>query len=196
MGKYFQNNELRYKEDELNPDPDLGRGVIPIADTSLPDRDTLITLPFAASEGVYMFNHSTLVASIPFWDLEDTEYEQQYNPKQRVVFIVREDQQVDVTDGTAATSNATDTPFGRFIDPSQPQSLGFDATLISNNYNGFAASINRGVRLSVLLNMSPSEFMNLDHFVPKYFQQLNGHYYIEQAKWNDGDFVKADMVRV
>jgi hypothetical protein len=198
VGNYYQNNELRYETDDLNGDPDLGVGEIVIDDTSLPDRGVLFTLPFAGSEAVAVFNSSTPCASIPFWVDNGGTWEQRLNPKPRILMIERENVSVSIEDGVPVNTlvPTTNIPFGRFIDPSAGTSLGFGQNLISRYYGGFSRAIDRGVRLSVLINMSASEFMRLNHYVPKYFSQLNGYYYIERASWRDGDFVSADIIKI
>lgn len=197
VGNYSRVNEMRYLDDDLVSE-DTGKGQMVLEDTSLAERDTLFTLPFAASNTIQQLYLGNQIPLIQLWDLEDGIPEQQFKPKQRIVYIEKDPtRSVSINDGVnPALASTNPVPWGRFVQGGAAHNLSFSNNLISRYYGTFFSTINKGVKLTIQVNLSPIEFSNIDHFTPVYFSQFGGYYYISEARLKRSGIVELKIIRL
>lgn len=198
IGDYGQKNYAEFAADDTLGNSEVGRGFIPIADTSLKRSYTMFTLPWAACESVTKFiTVPTRIAQIRFFEDDGSGLAQKQNPRQRICYIdFTGTLAFSYTDGTT-TQSVTNSPVGRFIEPSNAINLGFDNSVLSRYYNGLRKLLDRAQKLTVLCNLGPADVAGLDFLVPVYFSQLGAYYYVESIQnYIENELTKIEIIKL
>ena len=197
IGNYAQNNYLKWGRDETIIAENVGRGNMPITDGNLEESNVAIQLPWSASEMTTTLSTSQRMVRIPRLELIDGEYISTRSPQHRLVWIKREDFNLDVVANTDPNtiSVSTDVPLAKFIEPGEVENLGFDNNLQSRYYSTLTNVLERPLVLTVLLNLTASDINKIDHFTPVWFDKFNKYFYVNKvSNYIEGQPTEVEII--
>jgi hypothetical protein len=201
LNEYGQTNKMKYLEDE-NVAPEYGDSFFAIDDQNLSSSKDVITLPFAASEQTFSCEGLSM-SEILFKDFNgDT-----LKPKPRVLYAYKNivdasssDFQFNVYDQNNNLWNSVTTKEyfkTYFIDGNEASSLGFNNSLIEENYLELIDSLQRAKIVTIELLLTATDVANFDFAVPVYFRQFAAYFYVNKiSNWIDGKSCKVELVRI
>ena len=191
FGNYGQNNYLKYKEDQDVAD-DLGNGNITISDTTLEKDKTLFTVGFSATE----MEKSMTNRICPFikW-LELGIPKGTISP--RILSIYRASDSLTYTDGVNSQVVAADYPYAYFQLTGKSFQLGFDNSLINDNYSEFERMLFQAKKLVIYLNLDENDIAEQDFFIPWYSEKHNAYFYVNKINnFLSGRSTQCELIRM
>jgi len=200
IGGYSKKNYCTYTEDDSDIKKPLkfGNGLITIADETLPKEQTLFELPFSSSIMV-----SKLVGLImPRVNRTDADGELTIDTVPRLLIddtgaILDTVGDLVVNDGVSSVSLATDIPFCYFINKSKEFNLGFDNSLLRDNYAALTTVLNKTKKIVASFKLSALDFYNLDHFKPIYLNKFSAYFYVNKVlNWTGEGLTKVELIRI
>lgn len=202
IGKYGRKNYLEFKEDETLLNPDFGRGEIASNDETLPDAETIFTLPWAATESEARTGHNELTALVPIYVetfVGSGEYKADENPKDRLIFYTKKSLSVTYTDAGAGGVGPSGglVPWGKFIDPAEPKNIGFSNNLQARHYSILEELLQDAQKLIALFNLTPADVALLDHFIPIWIDKFGGYYYVNKLmNYVSGNISRVELIKI
>ena len=191
FGNYAQNNHLKYKEDQDVAD-DLGNGNITISDTTLDKENTLFTVGFSATE----MERSMTNRIVPFikW-LELGIPKGTISP--RILSIYRVSDSLTYTDGVNSQVVAADYPYAYFQLTGKSFQLGFDNSLITDNYSELRNMLVQSKKLLIYLNLDENDIAEMDFFIPWYSEKHNAYFYVNKINnFLSGRPTQCELIRM
>lgn len=201
IGGYAQRNYCKYTEDSNDDYIQFGTGdgEITIDDETLKKEATVFESPFAATTMEYNLIGLD-VARIHKLDPDD-EFTVDTVPRILIdnveASITGND--IDYENGTVGTpvSINTDVPLPYFILQNKTFNLGFNNSLLLDNYSSLTRVLNKSKKLTVLMKLSAVDFYNLDHFKPIYLAQFAAYFYINKViNWTGVGLTKVEIIRI
>lgn len=175
---YGQNNFMKYKEDD-NVLTSYGDGSFAIADETLELTKEVFTLPFAASH-----TDKPFVPQIPIANLTHLQGSRQ----PRCVYLKMYPAvalNYKYRDGLGVTQTivVTNVPATYFIFPGEIYNLGFNDSLIKDNYSELVFSLQQFKKLGARILWYDNELgANLDFEIPYYVTKHSAYFYLNQIK--------------
>jgi len=173
---YAQENILAWTNDtDRGVGSTLGQGKILVADASLPKEKTLFKLPFSATE---------MVKRLIDKDVPIIQYLELGIPKNSVkprnLIIDRQNFTLKFVDGEGDSTITTDVPLCYFQLDSKTFNLGFDNSLITDNYNEFNFFLDKYKAVIVELLLDSMDISELDFFIPIYLDYFKQYFFISK----------------
>lgn len=172
-----------------------GAGSLVIMDQTLPNKEIEINQPFAYTPMIARLNGKMVphVKLFTFDDTDATKYELQnispvilyhhtYMPETPLVYQYNDD--------TLSDSNAE--PFAWFTLHDKPFNLGFDDSLINDNYIELSEILNNYKKVEALFNLSANDVFNFDFKKPIYLKQFASYFYVNRII----DYVPQKLTKV
>ena len=200
IGSYGQTNYLKYKNDNTLDNKQVGQGEVIIADGTLPVKNDIFTLPWAACDTIEWVSNTERLVKIPLYvgDPFTGELDRSSkDPQQKIIYVVRRDKAVSLNDGTNVDLVSTGVPYGKFIDPAEPNNLGFNNNLQAKHYSTFINTLQDAQKLDCLFNLSPADVGNIDHFTPVWIDKFSAFYYVNKIKnYVRGKVSKVELIKI
>lgn len=201
IGDYAQRNYCKYSKDSNDKfiESGTGDGEITIDDKTLKKELTVLESPFAATAMEYNLIGLD-VAHIHKLDSDD-EFTVDSVPRILIdnVEATITGNDIDYENGTVGSpvSINTDVPIPYFILQNKTFNLGFNNSLLKDNYSSLTRVLNKSKKLTVLMKLSAVDFYNLDHFKPIYLAQFAAYFYINKViNWTGLGLTKVEIIRI
>lgn len=190
-----QQNIFKYRNDSII-DPELGIGYVNISDTTLEKKQTLIELPFSATERAAQLT-DTSICRIKVYELIEAVITRKNEFKDRILLLNKLTGYTDITynDGVAipVTSDSnipysyfvtkTDSDFDTSIADADKAYNGLDfANIIENDYQIFTNIFDKFKAVTAVFKLSENDVVSFDNSVPIYVKQLFGKYYVNSIR--------------
>jgi len=176
---YSQRNVLKYQDDEDVIKPSGTDYTILIDDENLEFEQTLIELPFSATEMVERLGGVNICKINRF---TANAFDVEFNP--RSIFITFDAgsfrYRFAVGSDTGSVVFTTDIPYTHFIDIDKAYSLGFERDLYFELWQFISGVIDRTKIVTCLLRLNASDINQLDLTKPVYIEYFNSYFYISQ----------------
>lgn len=200
IGNYAKRNWLRYKEDP-NVTPEYGDGYFDVDDETLEKEQTILTLPFAASENRSRLYTGVIQHYVPLikrWAGDGTP---SITTEPRVLLLNRKDAVAldykRYQDGTGANLITDFNPWCIFIDPNELHNLGFQNSLIADNYAGLIAILTHCKKIAPLFNLTGDDIRKLDYSLPVFISKFNNYFYKNKVvNYNGKGLTKVELIRL
>lgn len=197
IGSYSRNNTFKYKEDSEDKAIDfgLGDGSIKIDDSTLAVESEIFNSPFAATAmGLYLEDLD--VAFINKLD-ENNEFKVKTEPRILIDDVSTLDDDVTYDNGVESEITDTDIPVPYFIRLDKDFNLGFNNSILIDNYSAFTTVLNKSKKLIAPFKLTAVDFHNLDHFIPVYLAQHSAYFYINKVIGFTGEgLTKVELIRI
>lgn len=196
---YAQTNYCKYTPDvdDIYIKKETGDGSIIVDDETLAKEKTVLEFPFAATKMELMLQDLDIprinkldvdglftVDTVPRVLLDDT-------------LATLPDDPITYENGATDTDISTDVPLCHFILKDQTFNLGFNNSILLDNYSALTHVLNKSKRLIVQLKLSALDFYNLDHFRPIYLHQFSAYFYINKVmNWTGEGLTKVEIIRI
>lgn len=181
---YGQNNLFKYTDQEGESKPAGTDGNIEIADSNLPFENTVLELPYSATNTNVMFDELE-VSRIQI--LNGLEYKNDTNP--RVLFLSRKASTdlspvggLTYNDGTDSDTVTDNIPLTRFIKKEEEYNLGFGNSLLEKNYATLTGMIRNSKTLRQPLRLTPADINTLDFTVPVFIDKYESYFYVNRIE--------------
>lgn len=188
FGKYGQKNSFKYKEDE-NVTTGIGDGEFTVDDETLPGIEEQVKLPFSGSDMIERLD-STNPVKVPRINRFDETASPvvpsiKTEPRLLILDLHPDISGEDVSsltynDGTSSASITTDVPYCYFIHPDKEQNLGWNNSLLRDNYSEIVSMLNRAKKIRVKFKLNSIDIQNVDHFRPIYLKQFAAYFYLNK----------------
>lgn len=196
IGQYYQNTEFKYREDTGDEDiePGLGNGSLSIDDTTLPATGTKIELPFSATQMVVRLTG----LDVPLIKMVDSGvYANTVEP--RVLIDDTRDTSISVTfdEDTNSVTTASSIPMCYFQLPGETFNLGFDNSLLDDNYTELEDVLLRAKKLTLPFDLKITDVYRFDHSIPVYLDQFAAHFYVNKINnFKNGSLTQVELIRL
>jgi hypothetical protein len=192
---YSQRNVLKYQDDEDVIKPSGTDYTILIDDENLEFEQTLIELPFSATEMVERLGGVNICKINRFTaNAFDVEF------KPRSIFITFDSgsfrYRFAVGSDTGSVVFTTDIPYTHFIDIDKAYSLGFERDLYFELWQFISGVIDRTKIVTCLLRLNASDINQLDLTKPVYIEYFNSYFYVSDIKGYNPDRNVSTMVEL
>lgn len=192
---YAQENVFKWSN-EVSPTlaEELGEGSIFVADETLPDKTTLIEIPFSATET----DKRLVDLDVPIIRFLKLGLPKS-TVKPRMLVIRKEVNDVTVTykDADASGQAGNDIPLCYFQLPGQSFNLGFDDSLIADNYSDFKFFLDKFKKVEAWYNLDENDIAELDFFIPIYDDNFKHYFFISKIeKFVAGRSTKVELIRL
>lgn len=197
IGSYAQVNNCKYKEDENDEDITLekGNGSFSIDDETLEEEKDAFVLSFAATR----MERTLEDLNVPLIRrIEDGEFTRKVVPR----VLIDDVQNITGNDiiyyqGATTANVNTNVPLCYFQQAWKTFNLGFDDTLLQDNYSELIDILSKSKKLTLLFNLSASDISSLDHFIPVYLSQFGAYFYINKIiNWTGRGMTKVELIRI
>lgn len=193
---YAQRNLFQWTNEVSQTLPkELGEGVIEIADETLTDEKTLIKIPFSATEidkrlqGLDVPVIRFLKLGLPVRSIRPRILILETSPG----FTVS----INYNDTIDASAQSTRIPLCYFQLDNKNFNLGFDNSLISDNYNDFKFFLDKFKELKAFYLIDENDISDLDFFVPIYDDNYKHYFFISKLnKFIEGRSTEAILIRL
>jgi len=200
IGGYSQINNCKYTEDDsdIKKPKKYGNGTLTVADEVLPKETTFIELPFSSSLSVSRL----LGIIVPSVNRVDADGEFTIDTVPRLLIdnvddILDSNGDLELNDGPNSSAINTGIPYCYFIQSDKTFNLGFNNSLLLDNYSALTRVLNKSKKLTVLMKLSAVDFYNLDHFKPIYLAQFASYFYINKViNWTGEGITKVEIIRI
>ena len=171
--QFSQENILKWLNDTDNGvGSKLGEGKILVQDESLSKEKDLIQLPFSATEMVKRLGDKD-VPLIEFLELGSPKS----TLKPRCLILDRQNFSLNYSDGGSSTEFTTDIPMCYYQLSNKTFNLGFDNSLIADNYNEFTFFLDKYKEVEAFYLLDENDIFELDFFIPFYDDYFK-HYFM------------------
>lgn len=192
---YSQRNVLKYQDDEDVIKPSGTDYTILIDDENLEFEQTLIELPFSATEMVERLGGVNICKINRF---TSNAFDVEFNP--RSIFITFDSgsfrYRFAVGSDTGSVVFTTDIPYTHFIDIDKAYSLGFERDLYFELWQFISGVIDRTKIVTCLLRLNASDINQLDLTKPVYIEYFNSYFYVSDIKGYNPDRNVSTMVEL
>lgn len=192
---YSQRNVLKYQDDEDVIKPSGTDYTILIDDENLEFEQTLIELPFSATEMVERLGGVNICKINRF---TSNAFDVEFNP--RSIFITFDSgsfrYRFAVGSDTGSVVFTTDIPYTHFIDIDKAYSLGFERDLYFELWQFISGVIDRTKIVTCLLRLNASDINQLDLTIPIYIEYFNSYFYVSDIKGYNPDRNVSTMVEL
>ena len=192
---YSQRNTLKYQDDEDVIKPSGTDYTILIDDENLEFEQTLIELPFSATEMVERLGGVNICKINRF---TANAFDVEFNP--RSIFITFDSgsfrYRFAVGSDTGSVVFTTDIPYTHFIDIDKDYSLGFERDLYFELWQFISGVIDRTKIVNCLLRLNASDINQLDLTKPVYIEYFNSYFYISQISSYNPNSNKSTSVEL
>jgi len=191
---YAQRNIFKWTNDtSLTLDEKLGEGEIIIDDKSLDEEKILIQVPFSATEMTKRLIDLD-VPIIPFLKLGLPKGAQ----RPRLLIMERTSSVTIVYDDTVDSGSVNNNvPLCYFQLPGKTFNLGFDDSLITDNYAEFLFFLDKYKQLEAFYNLDENDIAELDFFTPVYDGNFQHYFFISKLNnFIEGRSTKAELIRL
>ena len=176
---YSQRNVLKYQDDEDVIKPSGTDYTILIDDENLEFEQTLIELPFSATEMVERLGGVNICKINRF---TSNAFDVEFKP--RSIFITFDSSsfryRFAVGSDTGSVVFTTDIPYTHFIDIDKAYSLGFERDLYFELWQFISGVIDRTKIVTCLLRLNASDINQLDLTKPVYIEYFNSYFYVSK----------------
>lgn len=192
---YSQRNILKYQDDEDVIKPSGTDYTILIDDENLEFEQTLIELPFSATEMVERLGGVNICKINRF---TSNAFDVEFNP--RSIFITFGTgsfrYRFAVGSDTGSLVITIDIPYTHFIDISKAYSLGFERDLYFELWQFISGVIDRTKIVTCLFRLNASDINQLDLTKPVYIEYFNSYFYISQISSYNPNSNKSTSVEL
>ncbi|RKD19008.1 hypothetical protein BCY91_14115 [Pelobium manganitolerans] len=196
IGSYGQRNYFVYKEDQ-SVSKELGKGIISIADESLPVEKTVITSLYAASETVYRAGGlpAVFINKITESDKLDGKKDFTVNTAQRIARIYRTNARVEFAEGDYRREvDRYDFPATYFNMPDI--GLGFDK-ILEKRYRELVEVLTLTKKVTENIRLNEVDISEFDFFTPVYLGKYAMYFYVNKiSNYVDGQKTKVELIRL
>lgn len=196
---YAQSNKCTYKEDDNDNKPkEFGNGIILVDDENLQTERTVIDLPFSST----LMSTRLVAYFVPIIKRTDEDGNYTIDNVPRIL--------IDDTGSTWDTTNIgfddevntlleinSGVPFCYFILGEKDFNLGFNNSILKDNYSALTQVLNKSKKIQVWMKLTAVDFYNLDHFKPIYLSQYSAYFYINKVINYTGEgLTKVELIRI
>lgn len=190
---FAQINTLQWDNDlALGVLEDTGTGTINVSDETLPKEKVLVKLPFSATEMVKRL----IDRDVPI--IKMLEYGASKNsPKPRCLIIKKGNFSLIYHDGTTSTTVTTDIPLCYFQLDTEAFGLGFDKSLIADNYTEFSFFLDKYKKVTAEYLLDENDIYELDFFIPIYDNYFKHYFFISKvSNFVAGKPTKVELIKM
>lgn len=197
IGSYAKKNHFKYSVDD-DVEEGYADGYFSIDDETLPPETTILTLPFAPSDWVPRFQYAK-IPMVQKW--EDAEYTQ-IKLKPRIFLLDREAVAaapiLQYKDGVNVPKDLNDNvPYCHFIHPDLTENLGFDDSILADEYTELIDALARVKKLTAEFYLTANDINELDHYKPIYLWQFSSYFYLNKVINYKGEgLTKVELIRL
>jgi len=191
---YARRNILKWTNDKsLTLNDELGEGVIIIKDESLPEEKVLIQIPFSATEMTKKLLNLD-VPIIKFLKLGVPKG----GVKPRMLIMNRtSDVTIEYNDTIDAGTAGNNIPLCYFILDTETFNLGFDNSLIDDNYDDFNLFLDKYKKLGAFYLLDENDIADLDFLTPVYDDNYKHYFFISKLdKFIEGRSTRTELIRL